>query len=228
MCDKTKSVILDYYEALLERYGHQGWWPAETRFEVVAGAILTQNTNWKNVERALSELRKEKLMTPGRLSSTDMETLSRHLHPVGCFRVKARRLLNFVDFFKKGYQLDFDRFGSIETSRLREELLHVQGIGPETADAILLYALERPVFVVDTYTRRVLARHRIADRKSTYNDIQRLFMSNLPVDVSLFNEYHALLVRVGKEYCRTEPDCPSCPLSSFLGKEARKEIESAD
>ncbi len=219
MCARTESVLLNYYNALFRRFGPQKWWPAETPLEVVAGAILTQNTNWKNVERALSELKKEGLLTPEILASTDAAILSRHIRPAGYFRAKARCLLSFVDYFKKGYNLDFDRFGDVETPELRAELLQIWGIGPETADSILLYALGRPVFVVDAYTRRVITRHRITDEAASYGDIQHLFMSRLPVDTSLFNEYHALLVRLGKEHCRKKPDCDECPLFSFMGEE---------
>jgi endonuclease-3 related protein len=203
---------------LIERFGPQGWWPGDSPFEVMVGSILTQNTNWKNVEKALTRLAKEGLLTPEKLLAIDTDILSACLRPVGYFRVKTQRLLDFVCFLRDKYSLDINRLMKNETSILRKELLEIRGIGPETADSILLYAIERPVFVVDAYTRRVLTRHRIIDKKADYDEIQRLFMTCLPEDVSLFNEYHALLVRVGKEYCRTRPLCDLCPLQPFLNE----------
>jgi len=203
---------------LIERFGPQGWWPGDSPFEVMVGSILTQNTNWKNVEKALTRLVKEGLLTQEKLLVADIDILYACLRPVGYFRVKTQRLLDFVCYLRDRYGLDIDRLMMTETSILRKELLEIRGIGPETADSILLYALERPVFVVDAYTRRVFTRHRLIDEKAGYSEIQRLFMACLPEDVSLFNEYHALLVRVGKEYCRPTSLCDSCPLQPFLSE----------
>lgn len=216
--EENGKILPGYYQALLDRFGPQGWWPGESPFEVIVGTILTQNTNWKNVEKTISRLKKEGLLVPDKLSATDPDVLSEYLRPVGYFRVKTERLLNVLLFFRKRYGFDIDRAAGTDTSRLRGELLDIHGIGPETADSILLYALDRPVFVVDAYTRRVLTRHRLIDEEADYGEIQRLFTTCLPEDVSLFNEYHALLVRVGKEFCRTIPRCDSCPLKPFLNE----------
>jgi endonuclease-3 related protein len=201
---------------MYERFGPQKWWPADTPFEVIVGAILTQNTNWKNVQKAILGLKKDDLMYPEKLSLLGMEDLATRIRPAGYFRVKAERLLAFIDFFRGSYGFDIDRLRGESTSTLREKLLEVKGIGQETADSILLYALEKPIFVVDAYTRRVLSRHNLIGEKAKYQQIQHLFMSNLPEDVSLFNEYHALLVRVGKEHCRKQSQCDKCPLEPFL------------
>ncbi|OGF97702.1 MAG: endonuclease, partial [Candidatus Glassbacteria bacterium RBG_16_58_8] len=200
-------MLLAFYGALYDRFGPQKWWPGETPFEVIVGAILTQNTNWGNVERAISRLQADGLMNPLRLSETPPDYLSTCLRPAGFYRVKASRLLNFITYFRVHYDLDIRRMGTVSSYRLREELLAINGIGPETADSILLYAFNRPIFVVDSYTRRVLVRHHLIDEKATYSEIQRLFASSLPEEAQIFNEYHALLVRVGKSFCRAKARC---------------------
>jgi endonuclease-3 related protein len=206
---------MDYYHALFDRFGPQGWWPGDGPFEVMVGAILTQNTNWKNVEKAMARLKDDGLLNPEGLLRTPVERLFTYLKPVGYFRVKTRRLLNFLRYYRDLYGHDFQRLKGVDTSRLRMELLAVRGIGPETADSILLYALERPVFVVDAYTRRVLLRHGLIGEDAGYHDIQRLLMEALPQDVSIYNEYHALFVRVGKVFCTPKLRCGGCPLQYF-------------
>ncbi|MBI3028621.1 MAG: endonuclease III domain-containing protein [Candidatus Rokubacteria bacterium] len=204
--------LLCLYEALLTRFGAQHWWPARTRFEVVVGAILTQNTAWGNVERALAALRAHRLLSPARLAALPAGRLAPLIRSSGYFRVKARRLKTFLAHLNGRYQGSLDRMSRVPLDDLRRELLAVPGVGPETADSILLYALGRPVFVVDAYTRRVLSRHRLLPRGAGYEEVRAFFERHLPGDPRLFNEYHALLVAVGKEHCRNLPHCEGCPL----------------
>lgn len=187
------------------------------RFEVIVGAILTQSTSWSNVELAIAALRREKLLTPIALERIPLPRLSRLIRPSGYFRQKARKLKAFVHFLREQYQGSLDKLLATPTSELRAQLLAVYGIGPETADSILLYAGNHPVFVVDAYTRRILERHQLANGKHSYEEIQRLFQQNLPASAPLFNEYHALIVHTGKHLCRKhQPDCQQCPLQPFL------------
>ena len=205
------------------RFGPQHWWPARTRFEVVVGAILTQNTAWGNVERALAALRSLRLLTPARLAALPLPRLAQLIRPSGTFRVKALRLRAFLRYLRADHQGSLDLMSRAPLDALRRELLAVPGVGPETADSILLYALGRPVFVVDTYTRRVLFRHRLLSRAAGYEEVRTLFEHHLPSDPRLFNEYHALLVEVGKRYCRSRPHCEQCPLRFDLrGKPPRR------
>ena len=204
--------MLRLYTALERRFGPQEWWPAKTRFEVVVGAILAQNTAWANVERALAALKAHRLLTPARLGPLPARTLARLIRPSGTFRVKARRLRAFLAYLQKDYAGSLSRMSAAPVDSVRRELLAVPGIGPETADSILLYALGRPVFVVDAYTRRVLTRHRLLSAGVDYEKIRGFFERHLPSDPRLFNEYHALLVAVGKRYCRSRPRCEECPL----------------
>ncbi len=204
--------LLRLYDALYRRFGPQGWWPARTAFEVVIGAILTQSTAWVNVERAVSRLRRAGALRPAALQGLSARRLATLVRASGFFRVKAGRLRAFVRHLARRHGGRLRRFLRQPAPALRAELLAIPGIGPETADSILLYAAGRPVFVVDAYTRRILFRHRIVPPDADYRTLQALFTANLPRDPALFNEYHALLVRVAKEYCRTRPRCAGCPL----------------
>jgi len=207
----------NYYDALLRAYGPQHWWPGRTRFEVIVGAILTQSTSWSNVERAIAELRREKLLTPDALERVPLDQLSRLVRSSGYFRQKARKLKAFVHFLREQYAGSLDKLFAAPTAELREKLLGVHGIGPETADSILLYAGNHPVFVVDAYTRRILERHQLGHARLSYEEIRQLFEKNLPQSATLFNEYHALIVHTGKEFCRKRnPDCEHCALRPFL------------
>jgi endonuclease-3 related protein len=201
------------YEALLAHFGPQSWWPARTRFEVIVGAILTQNTNWQNVEKAIANLRRARLLVPERLRRLDRAALAERIRPAGYFNVKARRLGAFLDWLFCEYGGSLRRMAAAPTDALRRQLLAVNGIGRETADSILLYALERPVFVIDVYTRRVLRRHGLAGGDEDYDALRALFESQLPRRVSLYNEYHALLVMAGKHHCGTRARCDGCPLA---------------
>lgn len=212
----NKKILLDIYNVLFQKFGPQHWWPGDSPFEIAVGAILTQNTNWENVEKAIRNLKREKCLRAKELHAMPHAKLAFLIKPAGYFNVKARRLKNFLSFLTNHYKGSMKYMEAADTSHLRESLLVVNGIGPETADSILLYALERPVFVIDAYTKRVLHRHGIVTEKVTYHDMQDLFHNSLPNDVQLFNEFHALFVMAGKHYCRPKPRCAGCPLETLL------------
>ncbi|NOZ25354.1 MAG: endonuclease III domain-containing protein [Nitrospirae bacterium] len=212
----TKGLLMDIFRRLHSAFGPQHWWPGDGPFEVMVGAILTQNTNWTNVERAIENLKRAKALTPAAINRMSQERLAGLIRPAGYFNIKAGRLKSFVGFFIERYFGRVSRMKDVDTPTLRRQLLKVHGIGPETADSILLYALGRPVFVIDAYTKRVLSRHGIMDASESYERFQELFHAALPHDAGLFNEYHALLVRLGKEFCRPKPRCEGCPLSGLL------------
>jgi endonuclease-3 related protein len=207
------EILLKFYKKLYKAFGPQHWWPGETPFEVAVGAILTQNTNWGNVEKAIVNLKKEKVLNPEAIYKMPADRLSLLIKPAGYFNIKARRLKSFMGFLMNDYQGSMRRLKKEDTFLLREKLLSINGIGPETADSILLYALEKPVFVIDAYTKRVLSRHNILGNENPYEKFQEFFHTSLKKDVGLFNEYHALFVKVGKTFCkRREPLCKKCPL----------------
>ena len=223
MSTSTGKTLRAFYNAMFKAFGPQRWWPAKTPTEVVIGAILTQNTAWNNVVRAINNLREAGLLDLPRLHKTDPAVLAELIRPSGTYKVKARRLKTFLDWLDERYDCDLDRMFATPLHALREELLGVSGIGRETADAILLYAGNLPTFVVDAYTARILYRHRLIDDSADYDEIKDLFESNLPADVPLFNEYHALLVQVGKLHCRPRARCEGCPLDPF-----EHEVENRD
>ena len=205
------GVLEEIYHRLYERFGPQHWWPGDSPFEVMVGAILTQNTAWRNVERAINNLKSMELLDPKGIVATPLEVLEDAVRPAGFYKQKARYLKAYCDYFVSRYGGDHKRMR--KNPYLREELLQVRGIGEETADSILLYALDLPFFVIDAYTRRVLARHGIIQGDESYRTLQEMFHSKLKREVSLYNEYHALFVAVGKHYCRAKaPLCESCPL----------------
>lgn len=208
--------LRDYFDALLARYGPQKWWPADSRFEVMVGAILAQNTAWKNVEKAIHNLKVYELLDARKIHELDQDTLALAIKPAGTYNVKAARLKTFIAWFLSRFDGDLEKMKELSPSRLREEILEVKGIGPETADAILLYALEIPTFVVDAYAHRVLSRHDLAMEETTYDDLKEYFEKNLPRDAKVYNDFHALIVKVGKEYCRPKARCEQCPLQPFL------------
>ena len=213
----SAGALRTYYDTLFAAHGPQHWWPGRTAFEIIVGAILTQNTSWSNVETAIRNLRREKLLTPRAIEGVSLARLARLIRSSGYFRQKARKLKCFVGFLRSEYGGSIARMFRTSTAVLREKLLSVHGIGPETADSILLYAGMHPVFVVDAYTRRLLERHQLAIPTQGYKEIRQLFERSLPGDAALYNEFHALIVRTGKEYCRTRnPRCSECPLHSFL------------
>jgi endonuclease-3 related protein len=210
-------TLLAFYDELHRALGPQHWWPGRTRFEVIVGAILTQSTAWTNVERAIRNLRRARLLTPRALERVSQKRLERLVRPAGYFRQKARKLKTFLRFLRENFSGSLGRMLRTPTQELRERLLAVHGIGRETADSILLYAGNHRVFVVDAYTRRILERHGLIGPKAGYEEIRALFERNLPRDARLWNEYHALLVAVGKNWCRrVNPRCDTCPLGRFL------------
>ncbi len=208
---------MEVYAALFKAYGPQYWWPGDTPFEVMVGAVLTQNTAWSNVEKAIANLKCEGVLTPRGIGRLRQQRLAALIRPSGYFNIKARRLKSLVDLILAGYGGSVRRMLGDEPSALRSNLLAVNGVGPETADSILLYAAGRPVFAVDAYTRRIFTRHGFLSEEEGYDDFQRFFMKHLPADTALFNEYHALIVRAGKECCRkSKPVCAVCSLGRFL------------
>jgi endonuclease-3 related protein len=208
-----EALLMEIYDRLYRAFGPQHWWPAEAAFEMMVGAILTQNTSWRNVEKAIDSLKRKGVLTPKGLRQLKKPALASMIRPSGYYRIKADRLKAFVDFLWEGYGGEIKNMGKERLSELRERLLQVKGVGPETADSILLYGLRKPVFVIDAYTKRVLSRHGIISEKASYDETQRLFMGHLPHDEKLFNEYHALIVRVGKTLCKKTPKCGICPLN---------------
>ncbi len=214
----TVEQFQEMYDRLHGHFGSQDWWPGDSPFEIMVGAILTQNTNWKNVERAIGNLKQADVLSLAALSALPQALLAEYIRPAGYYNIKATRLQNFFSLINRHWDGDLDFFLSQPRDTLREQLLSVKGIGPETADSMVLYAAGLPIFVVDAYTHRVLTRHEIIDESFDYHAIQELFMDNLEEDSRLFNEYHALLVRVGKEFCKkSRPACTDCPLAGLNG-----------
>ena len=214
----TAQLLEELYRRLVEHFGSQDWWPGETPFEIMVGAILTQNTNWQNVEKAIANLRNEGLLSFAAMAGLERERLAELIRPAGYFNIKADRLKNFFAMILRNWDGDLDYFLSQPLSVLREELLSVKGIGPETADSMILYAANQPIFVVDAYTHRIFSRHDIIAEEYGYFEIQELLMDNLEEDAELFNEFHALLVQAGKHFCKkSKPACSGCPLSGLNG-----------
>lgn len=240
-----KSLIFSYYKALLSRYGPQNWWPAQSRFEVIVGAYLTQNTNWTNVEKAISNLRRARALNLKAMRELPLEKLEEMIRPSGYFRQKAKKIRTFIAFLDSRYSGSLDRLFAQPTGKLRAELLELNGVGPETADSILLYSGNHPVFVVDAYTRRIFERHGIVSPKSSYEEIRlliegafsgaeagsllvekpgsdprhavsRMSSASRTALAQHYNEFHALIVRTGNQFCRATPDCAGCPLKNYL------------
>jgi endonuclease-3 related protein len=209
-------MLQEVYERLYRVYGPQHWWPGETAFEVLVGAVLVQNTAWKNVEKAIGNLREEGLLDPRRLLATEDEELAELIRSAGYYRMKTRRLKNLLRMLVERFDGSLEMMFAEPLEELRAKLLAVNGIGPETADSILLYAGNLPKFVVDAYTYRVFARHGWIDFGTDYHELQAHFESGLERDAVLYNEYHALLVRVGHLHCRKTPKCDGCPLAELL------------
>jgi endonuclease III related protein len=204
------------YTHLFESLGPQHWWPGDSPFEIMVGAVLVQNTAWKNVERAMANLKKAKVLTPRKIYALPTGELAELIRPAGYFRVKARRLHNLVTYIVERHRGSIAAMQKVDLHQLRKELLAVNGIGPETADSILLYAIGKPVMVVDTYTNRIFARHGWVPHGTTYHGLQEHLADQLPFDSVTYNEFHALLVHVGHHYCSPVPRCESCPLRGLL------------
>ncbi|MFH1782468.1 MAG: endonuclease III domain-containing protein [Candidatus Omnitrophota bacterium] len=211
-------TLFDIYRLLHKRFGPQYWWPGDTRLEIILGAILTQNTNWTNVEKAIKNLKKEKLLSVKALNAVSEKKLAGLIRPAGYFNIKAKRIKNFLGFLYKNYNGSIKNMFSKSLEDLRIELLGVNGIGPETADSILLYAGRKKIFVVDSYTKRIFGRHGLLNNDPDYSKIQATFMKGLPNSLEVFNEYHALIVKLGKEHCRSKkPLCSDCPIGGKNG-----------
>ncbi len=219
MTTATGKTLMEIYDLLFSAFGPQDWWPAETELEMMVGAILTQNTSWNNVEKAIQNLRERDLLSITKLSQTPASTLTGYIRPAGYYNVKVRRLKNLLKLIEDKYNGDTKGLFSLDTDTIRKELLSVKGIGMETADSIVLYGAGRPLFVVDAYTHRILTRHELIDEEAGYHDLQAFFMDNLPPDVELFKEFHALIVKTGKDFCRRDPLCSPCPLNRLHRKE---------
>lgn len=210
---KLKRDLLRIYDLLYKRFGPRHWWPGDTRFEIIIGAILTQNTAWGNVEKAIGNLKKKRVLNIKALSRMHEKGLARLIRPSGYYNIKARRIKEFLSFLNTSYKGSLARMFQNGLFQLREGLLSIKGIGPETADSILLYAGNKPIFVIDAYTRRIFSRHGFIDKDAEYSELQSLFMENLPRDITLFNEFHALIVELGKSICKSkQPLCSKCPI----------------
>jgi len=210
-----RTLLIKIYRTLYRAYGPRHWWPGETPFEVMVGAILTQNTSWRNVEKAIQHLKEKGVLNNEGIHQLRKPQLASLIKSSGYYRIKADRLKAFVDFLFKEYSGKVEKMGRERLEVLRPKLLKVKGIGPETADSILLYGLRKPIFVVDAYTKRILSRHGMISKRTSYEETQKLFMDHLPLDERLFNEYHALFVHLGKTVCKKIPKCDICPLKGI-------------
>ncbi len=221
MTHQSRQIISEIYQRLFAAYGPQHWWPGDSPFEIIVGAILTQSAAWTNVEKAISNLKSAGVLSPSAILEIPLEELAQLVKPSGYYNAKAKKLKAFVEWLSNNYRNDLNNLSEIKIGELRNQLLSIHGIGNETADSILLYALNRPVFVIDAYTKRIISRIGLLSEESGYTEFQQYFMHNLPGEVKLFNEYHALLVRLGKEACWKKPDCTNCCLSDIC-RTARK------
>jgi len=212
---RESKKLIKIYQKLYSSIGPRHWWPGDSPFEVIIGAILTQNTSWKNVEIAIRALKEKNLLDPLKLYGVGDKFLANTIKSSGFFNIKARRIKTFMSFLFENYQGSLEKMFSEGLTPLREKLLKINGIGPETADSILLYAGGKPIFVVDSYTKRILARHNLISKTASYSEIQDLFMENLKKDAGMFNEYHALLVYIGKYFCKKTPNCENCPMKGL-------------
>jgi endonuclease-3 related protein len=210
-----RQQLTKIYHLLFARYGPQHWWPGDTPFEVIVGAILTQSAAWGNVEKAIANLKKAGVLDPASLRNLSLNKLSRLIYPSGYYNAKALKLKAFVEYLGKAHEDSLENLFSLDISFLRSELLNIHGIGPETADSIILYAAHKPIFVIDAYTRRIISRLGLKPVREDYSSYQALFMENLPANEELFNEYHALFVRHGKEVCKKKPICSLCCLKDL-------------
>ena len=208
------SKLMNVYNRLFKHFGPQYWWPGETRFEVIVGAILTQNTSWRKVEKAILNLKKNKSLNCKKIANTDIKKLEKMVQPSGFYKQKAERLKRFCKYLEKNYNSDLNKFFDRNIDEIRNELLSLNGIGNETADSILLYAGEKLMFVIDAYTKRMGERTGITKAKS-YDELQDFFEKNLPKNIELYKEFHALIVELGKNFCRKKPRCDGCPLENI-------------
>jgi endonuclease III related protein len=214
---KTGKKLQKIYTVLLHEYGHRNWWPAETSFEVIIGAILTQNVSWKNVEIAINNLKEVKLLDAEKLYRSETDTIAPLIKSSRYYNQKAKKIKNFMDFFYTDYNGSLERMSLEESTLLRNKLLKIKGLGEETVDSILLYSCNKPIFVVDAYTKRIFSRFGLIEEMATYREIQHFFMENLPQDIVLFNDFHAQIVHLGNKICKTHPECTQCPIRKIDG-----------
>jgi len=226
----VSQALLNIYHQLMAGYGPQYWWPAQEPFEVIIGAILTQSTAWGNVEKAIANLKAAKALSPEQLRRLAVTEVAALIHPCGYYNAKALKLKSFAHWLGEHFNDDLNRLFANNIDYLRQQLLSVHGIGQETADSIILYAANKPIFVIDAYTRRIIDRIGLAPDSNSYAAYQALFMDNLPSDVGLFNEYHALLVRLAKGVCRKRPLCQQCCLNNlcrfYIGIDTGSKVSS--
>jgi len=217
---RKQNILLQIYRSLYDYFGSLNWWPGESPFEIMVGAILTQNTAWSNVEKAINNLKKECLLDPWKLYYMNHEKLAQLIKPSGYYNIKTQRLKNFIAFFVEEYNGSEKKMFLGDSKELRGKLLRVKGIGPETADSILLYAGGKLYFVVDAYTKRIFFRHKLITQSSSYHQIQEFFIQNLDNNVELFNEFHAQIVMLGKTICTNKnPNCSKCPIAFLTSLE---------
>ncbi len=216
MSGRRKELLREIYDRLFAAFGPQGWWPAESVFEVILGAILTQNTAWKNVAAAIGNLRRHDLLSFERICALSAPELAVLIRSSGFYNEKAKKVKNFCNHIQMQWGGVLEDFLARDEGILRTDLLEIRGIGPETADSIILYAALKPSFVVDAYTYRILSRHEWVEESISYEDLREYFMGAMEPDVPLFQEFHALLVRTGHLFCRKKPLCDSCPLNIFF------------
>jgi endonuclease III related protein len=222
---EPSQLLARYFDSMLRKLGPQDWWPARTRFEIIVGAVLTQNTSWRNVVLALRGMRQKRLLDPARLERASLAEIEVCIRPAGFYRQKSRTLRRLLVWLESHCGASLAKMFSRPPQELRRELLEIKGLGPETVDAILLYAGGHPIFVADAYTRRILERHGLVPSGAKYAMVQEFLHNNLAADPRLFNEYHALLVEIGKRYCkRPAPLCDECPLKDFLTGPSAREI----
>ena len=211
----AKNTLMEIYDKMSTAFGPQHWWPAESDFEVIVGAILTQSVSWRNVEKAISNLKAANLLSVDALLTVDKDKLTGLIKPTIYYNQKALKLKNFCNYIKHNYDGDIYKLFENDIWQMRKELLSINGIGPETADSIILYAAKKPIFVVDAYTRRIFSRLGFFPNNVTYQDMQDFFMKNLPPNVELYNEYHGLIVELGKAYCKkNKPLCTKRPINT--------------
>ena len=209
---------MDIYDSLLSSFGHRNWWPADEPFEVIIGAILTQNVSWRNAKKAIDNLKEAKKLDPKALYESEPEDIAPLVKSSRFYNMKAVKIKNFMDFYFSEYGGDLEKMSDEDPTALRKKLLSVKGLGEETADAIMLYACDMPVFVVDAYTRRIFSRYGIFKGEPSYGEVQKYFMANLPRDTALYNDYHAQIVHLGHAICKTTPICDSCPIARMEGR----------
>ena len=218
---KKQKELLDIYDSLLKAFGHRNWWPADGPFEVIVGAILTQNVAWKNAKKAIDNLKEAQKLDPIALRESRPEDIAPLIRSSRFYNMKAVKIKNFMDFYFSQYDGSLEEMSSEDPAALREKLLAVKGLGEETADAIMLYACGMPIFVVDAYTRRIFSRYGFFRDEPSYGEVQEYFMENLPGDTALFNDFHAQIVHLGHAICKTSPVCDSCPIACIKGRSCR-------